>query len=288
LLLNNRRVQNAAAEHQDGGNMSRQQRWMAWAFIFVAAFHSATARAAIYRWDNGQVIPGTEAVVLGPGVSLSGRELEFAALGRFDLTGAYFRSTNLRHAAFVNTILTNADLTDANVTGAIFWGAKHFTKEQLYSTASYQSRNLQGIRLSSGVDHADLSGWNFSGQDLTKADLGGSTLTSADFTDAVVTGTYLYDTTSRGFTKEQLYATASYKARDLRGILLGSNDLSGWDFRGQNLTGAGLGFKLTNADLTGAVVVDVGFGGFGGMYSDLTKDQLYSTASYQAIYTASG
>ena len=43
---------------------------------------------------------------------------------------------------------------------------------------------------------------------------------------------------SSGFTKEQLYSTASYQQRNLRGIGLRGNDLTGWDFSGQDLTGA--------------------------------------------------
>ena len=86
--------------------------------------------------------------------------------------------------------------------------------------------------------HNDLSGWDFSGQNLTNADLCSSTLTNADLSGATVTGADFGDTTSRGFTKEQLYSTASYQAKNLQGIGLGDNDLSGWDFSGQNLSNA--------------------------------------------------
>jgi hypothetical protein len=68
-----------------------------------------------------------------------------------------------------------------------------------------------------------------------------------------VTGTSLSGTTSSGFTKEQLYSTASYQANNLAGIQLHYNDLSGWNFNGQNLANAGLySSTLTNADLSGA------------------------------------
>jgi uncharacterized protein YjbI with pentapeptide repeats len=55
-----------------------------------------------------------------------------------------------------------------------------------------------------------------------------ATLTDADFTGADVRGARFSDTTSRGFTAAQLYLTASYQARDLTGIGLAGNDLSGW------------------------------------------------------------
>ena len=91
-----------------------------------------------------------------------------------------------------------------------------FTKEQLYSTASYQQRNLRGI----GLGYNNLTGWDFSGQDLTGADFGSSTLTNANFAGAMVTGASFDETTSHGFTKEQLYSTASYQQRNLQGIEL--------------------------------------------------------------------
>jgi uncharacterized protein YjbI with pentapeptide repeats len=59
-------------------------------------------------------------------------------------------------------------------------------------------------------------------------------------------------------TKEQLYSTASYKAKDLSGISFYGHDLTGWNLAGQNLTGAGFwyatltGADLRNANLTGA------------------------------------
>ena len=63
--------------------------------------------------------------------------------------------------------------------------------------------------------------------------------------------------TSEGFTKEQLYPTASYQAKNLQGIGLYINNLSEWDFSGQNLTNAGLGSLLTDADLTDANLANV-------------------------------
>jgi uncharacterized protein YjbI with pentapeptide repeats len=66
-----------------------------------------------------------------------------------------------------------------------------------------------------------------SGANLTSADLSFSTLTNANLTDAVVTGAFLGDTTSFGFTQAQLQSTASYQAKNLQGMGLWGNDLSG-------------------------------------------------------------
>jgi uncharacterized protein YjbI with pentapeptide repeats len=231
---------------------------------------------------------------------LNGATLTRAYLSQANLTGASFwystltnadlSKANLSNATFVSaagwgfTTLTNADLTDAVVVGAWFMGTTFsgFTKEQLYSTASYKNHDLSGIRL---VDN-DLTGWNFAGQNLTNADFaicsparycGSSTLTNVDLTDAVIVGANFAVSTSNGFTKEQLYSTASYRIHDLSGVGLSYNDLTDWNFAGQNLTDAAFSEStLTNVDLTDATVVGASFASAG-----LTKEQLYSTASYK-------
>jgi uncharacterized protein YjbI with pentapeptide repeats len=315
-------------------------------------------RADIFRWDNGELIPGTAGVTPVPGVDLQvwntdSHNLQYADFSAgLDLSRANFRSSWLDYTHFQGANLTNAylyqsTLTNANLSGATVKGAnfdytttRGFTKEQLYSTASYQAKNLQGILLEGN----NLSGWDFSGQNLsyasldssmltnanlsganltgasldsstltnanlggailsqaqldsstlTNANLGGanlsnanldgSTLTNADLGGATVTGAEFGDTTSRGFTKEQLYSTASYQAKNLQGIGLGETDLSGWNFSGQNLTGAYLyNSTLTNANLTGAVVNGADFNRpRNGHGTGITEDQLYSTQSYQA------
>ena len=167
-----------------------------------------------------------------------------------------------------------------------------FTKEQLYSTASYQQRNLRSVSLD-----GDLSGWNFSDQDLRSAQLnnlsnakliganltgarlggkldnadftnaslrdatiGGTTLAGANFAGAIVAGANLSKVSGQGFTDQQLYSTGSYQQHDLRGISLGPV-VAGWDFSHQNLTGASLPYasaaNLSHADLTDATVTMV-------------------------------
>ena len=102
-------------------------------------------------------------------------------------------------AHFEGTILTDADFTGAVVTGVNFKNTTYygFTSEQLYSTASYQSGELRGMKLSGN----DLSGWDFAGKNLSgtrfgefyefdedpypanlnNADLRGANLTDVDF-----------------------------------------------------------------------------------------------------------
>jgi hypothetical protein len=51
--------------------MSCRHDWIAWALLHAVAFHAATARADIYRWDTNQLIPGTQGIPPGPRVNLS-------------------------------------------------------------------------------------------------------------------------------------------------------------------------------------------------------------------------
>jgi uncharacterized protein YjbI with pentapeptide repeats len=66
-----------------------------------------------------------------------------------------------------------------------------------------------------------LNSWDFSGQDLTDANFYSTMLWNTDFSDAIVTGAGFGATTGGGFTKEKFYSTASYQAKNLRGV--GSN-----------------------------------------------------------------
>jgi uncharacterized protein YjbI with pentapeptide repeats len=291
-----------------GRIMSCRTRWLGYALLIALP---AACRADIYRWDNGQLIPGTEGITPGPRVELNDRELRFAELMQANLAGASFIATDLSNARLSGANVTNATFREANLTdvdlagadvtgadlrranlesatlhgaklnGAVLAGAflrsttsRGFTKEQLYSTASYENKNLQNI----GLPQNNLTGWDFSGQNLAGAGLYATTLTNAKFDGAIVAGASLSETTSRGFTKEQLYSTGSYQVKDLHEINLSDNDLTGWDFTGQNLTYATMiRTTLDRANLEGSVVYGVNFG-----ETTITKEQLYSTASYRA------
>ena len=57
--------------------MCFQRCFVALAFLVAMA---ASSRADIFRWDNGQLIPGTEGITPGPGVMLDHHELAYADL----------------------------------------------------------------------------------------------------------------------------------------------------------------------------------------------------------------
>ncbi|HEY3394165.1 MAG TPA: pentapeptide repeat-containing protein [Lacipirellulaceae bacterium] len=234
------------------------------------------------------------------GANFAAQNLTNAGFGGATLTNGDFRQANLTNANFVHTTLTSADLTGAEVRGARFDRELFdvpndgylggITTAQLYSTASYQARNLTGVHLNGnalmGVDLADqnlinawfssaaLTGATFNRSNLTNtyfssatlvdADLSHANLRNANFFDSRLTGANLTGAEIRGasfvrwehgmgISLPQLYSTASYQAHDLTGVVLYFNDLSGANLVGQNLTNAFLAAAtLTNANLSEA------------------------------------
>lgn len=205
------------------------------------------------------------------GADFNGANFASAEVTSVNAYGADFRNANFSGANLSNAWLANAHLAGANFTDANVRGTtlnhnyvsppplREFTKEQLYSTASYKEKNLEGI----GLGASDLTGWDFTGQNIQGANFGRS-----------------------NFSSEQLYSTSSYQQKNLRGIQLWDGiDLSEWDFTGQDLTGAnlGVGADLTGAKFTDAIITGVNFEQLIGQshLQTLTKEQIYSTASYK-------
>lgn len=174
--------------------------------FMISSVLSSYVEADVLRWDNGKVIPGTQGITPGPAVDLrnwntDSHNLRYADLSAGlnlsagDFTGswldyAHLQGANLTNALFRFATLSHADVSGAVVTGADLGSAIDFTAEQLYSTASYQAKNLQRVVLG----YNDFTGWNFSGQDLSNAafygldpsiaDQRGSNLTSANLSGA--------------------------------------------------------------------------------------------------------
>src|SRR5688572_17683129 len=105
--------------------MTHTQACIACGLLIASA---AACQADIFRWDTGDVIPGTEFIEPGPGVYLGLLDLRFAALSNTNLSNvnlaasnlssAKLTGTNLTNAFLYNAILTNADLAGANLTSA--------------------------------------------------------------------------------------------------------------------------------------------------------------------------
>jgi hypothetical protein len=83
---------------------------LGWLLILLTG---APARADIFRWDNGQLIPGTQGITLGPGVQLPFWNTDLHNLRYADFTGdlsdSIFYGTWLDSARFINVNLTSAN-----------------------------------------------------------------------------------------------------------------------------------------------------------------------------------
>ena len=288
----------------------------------VGLSHTAAsiARADIYQWEytdpadpsqgkrqSATLAPGGAGVDATPGANLSARSLTMAYLIRADLadatfgystlTSADFTEANLSNVDFLGGTLTNAAFRAADIRGGRFGVVYHYdeafqleaigtqlTLEQLYSTASYQAKDLSRIKF----DRHDLSGVNFAGSDLTQVSFAGARLADADFTGALIRAAnfsrisaypYYPFPVGTGLTVAQLYSTVEYQIKDLSSIGFSGNDFAGADFSGQNLANTNLSAVLANANFAGSDVRGTSF--YSTTSSGFTAEQLYSTDSYQ-------
>lgn len=272
-------------------------------------------RADIKNWQTGETIPGTANITPEPGIVLrdwntTSKNLKYADLANIDLSGARLWSDWLHYAKFTESTLTNTSFSSSNLTGADFTDAivnntsfSHstgFTKEQLYTTANYKNDTLGGVGFANiNLTAADFSGKNLTGTDfylttLVDADMTGAqllqarlyraNLTGTVFTNADITQAELGSTTSSGFTQAQLYSTANYQNKDLSGIDLRENNLSGWNFSQQNLTNAKIiGSTLINSDFSEAVMVSGSFSNSTFNESNMSNADM-SFASFSSTY----
>ena len=122
------------------------------------------ATGAIYRWDNGEQIPGTLNLTARPLRILNKKDLAYADFGNADLTSARFSEVNLSHS----------DLSNAT----------------LY--------NFSGDRVD--LSHATLVGTNLKQSRISDSDLTGANLTDADLMGRILGW---LDNDRRGFYKCQ-------------------------------------------------------------------------------------
>ena len=221
------------------------------------------------------------------GWDFNGQNLTSAYFYSSTLANADFTNANLTSARFDNTTLTNADFANATVKNTSFPDGKGFTETQLKSTKSYQEKDLSGINLF----HHDLSGWNFSGQNLTSSIFQKSTLTNTDFSNANLTSVNFITAilTDTNFTNANLTSarcdSATLTDMDFSNMTI--KDGSFWgatlanvDFTNADLTSTSFDkATLTNVDFTNATLKKAGFEGT--VSKGFTEAQLKSTKSYQ-------
>jgi uncharacterized protein YjbI with pentapeptide repeats/CubicO group peptidase (beta-lactamase class C family) len=208
------------------------------------------------------------------GVDFSDQNLAQSSFSEANLADADFRNSRLRGADFSFAALDRADFAGADARGGVFSRSSvlgsGLTLTQLYSTESYVAGDLSEIDLTGNR----LSGGNFVGHRLVNARFASASIDNADFSGAEVRGA---DFSDSGLTLAQLYSTASYQQRDLRGLSLRFEDLRDADFSDHDLRGAEFGAtSLAGANLAGAQISDANFDGAG-----LTVAQLHSTKSHQ-------
>lgn len=258
------------------------------ALVTLSLALATVTQAAIFRWDNGHLVPGTEGITLGPGIDLSGWNSDSKSLSRADfigqnLTASFFRESFLPDAYFDKANLAGADFSGAKLFGTVF-DLANLAEANLsgssggayasFREANLAGANLGGVEMSSGIfDNANLAGANLidaklgsvRNANLNGADLSGGSLneaTGANFAWANLGNARLGNlensnlTRSRvagailpGVTEQQLYSTSSYQAKDLAGVGLFVDDLSGWNLAGQNLVNAFLGSNAGEAEL---------------------------------------
>lgn len=160
------------------------------------------------------------------GWDFSAMDLSSAQFPHGDLTGARFNAATLTYTGFLNATLKSTDFSDAWMHGT-------------------------------SLEATDASAANFSRADLTNANASGVHWAGANLTDAIISGTNMGG--AFDLTAQQLYSTASYKFRDLRGTKLNYMNMSGWSFHGVDLTDAQLEFSnLTGADFSSAILSGTG------------------------------
>ena len=212
-------------------------------------------RADIYQWEyvdatdpglgrqpSTTLVPGGEGLEPGPGMDANWQDLTKAWLSGTDLTGSSLYQANLTDADLSGAILRDveldATLTDADFSGADVRGARFFTyhsergergltQSQLYSTASYQSGDLTGFRLTGGA----MRDWDFAGKNLTLARFSYNQMTDVDLEGA------------------------NLEESDFSGSILRSVDLSGADLRSATFQES----VLNSVNLSGSNVAVIDF-----------------------------
>jgi uncharacterized protein YjbI with pentapeptide repeats len=193
-----------------------------------ADFANAEIRGAALRrviTSTGPRGTGVTLAQLYSTASYQDHDLTGINLSQTNVAGGNFAGQNLTNANFDMAWLVDADFSGAEVRGANFgvvhrgqggvWLGSGITRPQLYSTASYQAKDLHGVHLDNNV----LDGADFAGHNLTSADFTGTWLNDADFTGAEIRGaSFARGDFGTGISGSQLYSTASYQAKDLRGV----------------------------------------------------------------------
>ena len=180
---------------------------------------------------------------------------------------------NVSNGDFSGTPHANSSWIGCTAINTVFSSSRNPTD---YTNSNFASANLTNA---SFID-ATLSGANFTNANLNYVSFVDALLDGANFTNSIITNTNMGKVVVRGFTKEQLYSTASYKNKDLTGVQFDDLKMNGWNFAGQNLTNASFsGTSLSNADFTDSIITGASL--YFATDRGFKKEQFYSTLSYK-------
>lgn len=268
-----------------------------WTVGIAALLLASSARAAVYKWEwvdpndhskgkrQSSALLSTE--YAGPGAQFDFNNFTMAYLAGFNLTNAKFDQVNLTDATLASANISGADFTFANITNADLTNARidfarfsylsGLTQAQLYSTASYQNRDLEGVFLLV----RSVAGWDFSRQNISGARLCGDVdldASGTNFAGANLSGAFFFSPSNDGHSN---LTNANFTGANLTNVDMFLGKADGASFARANLSGANMrGVSLVNADFTNAIVVGTNF--TLGRERGFTLSQLYSTASYKA------
>ena len=168
----------------------------------------------------------------------------------------------------LSTLVAFADYenySSENVSGQNFSEGSHnnstwdkaIAVETIFSTAesatSYENSSFKSADLS----YAEFIAANLTGANLDGADFTGARLDYTILKDSIITNANFTESVKRGINWDVISTTKSFKDKNLSGIILDSNNLTGWDLSNQNLSNASFirvdltGANLDGADLTG-------------------------------------
>ena len=130
------------------------------------------------------------------GSNFTQASLRDALFNYADLTNANFSSADLHDAYLMSATLYGADFSNAIIDYADFTNTVQngFTAQQLYSTQSYQQKNLPYVDFTDNI----MTEWNFAGQNLTRDNFSVAGLQNADFRDANLTNAIFNFTQASG------------------------------------------------------------------------------------------
>jgi uncharacterized protein YjbI with pentapeptide repeats len=164
INLGSRDLQFASLVSSNLGSANLSSSNLTSARFFRATLTSANFTNAVIAGGDFNEAVGFSAAQIITSASYLNHDLRGIRLPAYDLSGVDLSGQDLTSANLTAAKLLSANLTGASIQGAVLssnhrapYGQWGISDIQLYSTASYQARDLTGVDLSSN----QMSSWNF-------------------------------------------------------------------------------------------------------------------------------